>query len=140
MERKRLTRSEKNRLIAGVCGGIGEYLGIDANLVRLIFLLLFFIQPSFALLYLPLALLLPRPGNEEDPLDERLKTGARELEESIERLESDQRGRLWLGIGLTIFGFLLLLDNLGFVWFDWKWLGAFLLIGLGVYLLLNQDS
>lgn len=140
MERKRLTRSEKDRLIAGVCGGIGEYLDIDANLVRLVFLLLLFIQPSFALLYLLLALLLPRPGAEEESLDERLRSGARELEESIERLEDDYRGRLWLGAGLTLLGLLLLLDNLGFVWFDWKWLGVLLLIGLGVYLLLNQEG
>ena len=33
---KRLTRSIDDRWLAGVCGGIGEYAGIDANLVRLL--------------------------------------------------------------------------------------------------------
>ena len=33
---KRLTRSLDDRWIAGVCGGIAEYAGIDANLVRLL--------------------------------------------------------------------------------------------------------
>lgn len=33
---KRLTRSRNDRMIAGVCGGIGEYAGIDPNLVRLL--------------------------------------------------------------------------------------------------------
>ena len=32
---KRLYRSEKNRMIAGVCGGIAEYFNIDPTLVRL---------------------------------------------------------------------------------------------------------
>ena len=36
--RKRLTRSRKNRMIFGVCGGIAEYLDIDPVIVRLIFL------------------------------------------------------------------------------------------------------
>lgn len=33
---KKLLRSRKNRVIAGVCGGIGEYLGIDPTVVRLL--------------------------------------------------------------------------------------------------------
>jgi phage shock protein C len=32
----RLTRSTSNRFVAGVCGGLGEYLGIDATVVRLV--------------------------------------------------------------------------------------------------------
>lgn len=33
---KRLSRSETDRKIAGVCGGIGEYLDVDSTIVRLI--------------------------------------------------------------------------------------------------------
>lgn len=33
---RKLVRSRDDRWIAGVCGGIGEYAGIDANLVRLL--------------------------------------------------------------------------------------------------------
>ena len=36
---KRLYRSQDERMIAGVCGGLGEYFGIDPTLVRLIFVL-----------------------------------------------------------------------------------------------------
>jgi len=32
---KRLTKSVSNKMISGVCGGIGEYFGIDPTLVRL---------------------------------------------------------------------------------------------------------
>ncbi len=37
---KRLTRSETNRVIAGVCGGLGEYFGIEPVIFRIIFVLL----------------------------------------------------------------------------------------------------
>lgn len=33
---KRLVRSREDRWLAGVCGGIGQYAGIDPNLVRLL--------------------------------------------------------------------------------------------------------
>ncbi len=36
---RKLMRSRVNRMICGVCGGIGEYLSIDPTLVRLIWLL-----------------------------------------------------------------------------------------------------
>lgn len=39
---KTLHRSQTNRIIAGVCGGIAEHLAVDPVLVRLIFILLTF--------------------------------------------------------------------------------------------------
>ncbi|KKG25473.1 PspC domain-containing protein, partial [Methanosarcina sp. 2.H.T.1A.15] len=36
---KKLYRSKKNRIIAGVCGGIGEYLDVDPTLIRLLWAL-----------------------------------------------------------------------------------------------------
>ena len=33
---KRIYRSKTNRIIGGVCGGVGDYLGIDPVLVRLL--------------------------------------------------------------------------------------------------------
>ena len=36
MEPKRLYKSKTNRVICGVCGGIGEYFGIDPTIVRLL--------------------------------------------------------------------------------------------------------
>ena len=37
---KRLYRSERNRMLAGVCGGIGEYFNVDATLIRLLWAVL----------------------------------------------------------------------------------------------------
>jgi len=37
---KRVYRSGKDRILGGVCGGLGEYFDIDVNLVRLLFVAL----------------------------------------------------------------------------------------------------
>ena len=36
---KKLYRSTSDRMIAGICGGLGDYFGIDSTLVRLIFVI-----------------------------------------------------------------------------------------------------
>jgi phage shock protein PspC (stress-responsive transcriptional regulator) len=40
---KRLMRSSTDRKVAGVCGGIAEYLEIDSTVVRLVWLVLLFV-------------------------------------------------------------------------------------------------
>ena len=37
---KKLYRSSQNKMLCGVCGGIGEYLGVDPTLIRLIWAVL----------------------------------------------------------------------------------------------------
>ena len=39
---KRLYRSRKNKVIAGVCGGVAEYFSVDPTLIRLAAVLIFF--------------------------------------------------------------------------------------------------
>ncbi len=57
---KQLTRSNANRMVAGVCAGLGEYLNIDPTVVRLLFVLGFFITgPAILLAYLIMALIVP---------------------------------------------------------------------------------
>ena len=57
---KRLTRSTSNRMIAGVCAGLGEYLGIDPTIVRLLVILAFFTGfGGIAFVYLVMAFVVP---------------------------------------------------------------------------------
>lgn len=42
MKGERLFRSNDDRVIAGVCGGLGEYFGIDPIIFRLLFLIFLF--------------------------------------------------------------------------------------------------
>ncbi len=61
---RQLTRSTNSRMIAGVCGGLGEYANIDPTLIRLgAVLLLFLTGPGIAVAYLIMALIIPEePG------------------------------------------------------------------------------
>jgi phage shock protein C len=60
MNNKLLTRSVKDRMIAGVCAGLADYLEMDPTVVRLIFVLLFFVTgPGVLLAYLIMALIIP---------------------------------------------------------------------------------
>ena len=57
---KALTRSIQNRMIAGVCGGLGEYANLDPTLVRLGAVLLFFLTgPGILIAYLIMAIIVP---------------------------------------------------------------------------------
>ena len=58
MDGKKLYRSRKNRMLCGVCGGIGEYLNIDPTLVRLLAVLLG-CSGTGILVYIIAALIIP---------------------------------------------------------------------------------
>lgn len=57
---KPLTRSTSNRMIAGVCAGLGDYLGIDPTIIRLLTVLAFFTGfGEIAIVYLIMAIVVP---------------------------------------------------------------------------------
>ncbi|MBN1966040.1 MAG: PspC domain-containing protein [Anaerolineae bacterium] len=56
---KRLYRSRSNRMISGVCGGLGDYLSIDPTLIRLFFVLMFFGVGTGPLLYFIMWIVVP---------------------------------------------------------------------------------
>jgi len=63
---RRLLRSEKDRIIAGVIGGLGEYLNIDPNILRLLAVVLFIVSPvAMAILYLAAVFLIPKAGSDK---------------------------------------------------------------------------
>ncbi len=61
---KKLKRSDQNKMISGVCGGIGEYLNIDPTVVRIIWVIALFVSIGTVLLiYIILTLLIPKDDN-----------------------------------------------------------------------------
>jgi phage shock protein C len=65
MSTKRLERSERNRVIAGLFGGLGEYLNVDPNLLRLAGVALLIAAPGvMVLLYALGVLLIPKSGGK----------------------------------------------------------------------------
>ncbi len=91
-----LRRSREDRVIAGVCGGLGRYLGIDPVLLRIAFVVLALAGGGGVLLYLVSWVLIPneRPG---ESLGDRPPSGADTL-------------RLVIGGLLVVVGALMLLE------------------------------
>ena len=56
---KKLLRSKTNKKLAGVCGGLGEYLGMDPTVIRLIWVILCVCAGVGLLAYLIAALVIP---------------------------------------------------------------------------------
>jgi phage shock protein C len=61
---RKLVRSQKDRMIAGVCGGLADHFQVDPVLVRLAFVLLTIYGGAGPLVYLLLAILMPLEGEE----------------------------------------------------------------------------
>lgn len=83
MQEKRLYRSRRNRMFFGVAGGLGEYTGIDATVVRLIFVLGTLLGfGSFLIIYLVMVFVVPEEpvGVMSTPL---AQTGADIYEEPV---------------------------------------------------------
>lgn len=59
----RLMRSSKDRIIAGVCGGIANYFGIDPTIVRIITVVLFLLPGVSWLIYILAWIIIPLDRN-----------------------------------------------------------------------------
>jgi|Deesub1362A_J573_1020465.scaffolds.fasta_scaffold00274_48 phage shock protein C len=62
---EKLQRSRKDKIIAGVCGGLAKYFGVDSTLIRLIFIVGAFLKGITILIYLVLAIIMPEEDAEE---------------------------------------------------------------------------
>lgn len=139
MPEARLTRSETDRILAGVCGGLAAYLGIDPVLVRLAFLILLFASGIGFPIYVILWIVMP-PETEAD------KPNAKVIQENIEEMGStvysgvNRIGRPGtIGVLLVLFGIYFLFNQLG--WFNGISGGVFwplVIIGIGIYMLIRR--
>lgn len=69
MDVRRLYKSDTDKMICGVCGGIGEFLNVDPTLVRLLWAILTFTGPGL-IAYIIAAIIIPGPsGLKKRPED-----------------------------------------------------------------------
>ncbi|MGE5276326.1 MAG: PspC domain-containing protein [Acidobacteriota bacterium] len=66
---RRLTRSNRHKMIAGVCGGLAEYFGLDPTVVRVAYVLISIISVAFPgiLAYIVLMFVMPPPDEPAAP-------------------------------------------------------------------------
>jgi len=128
---KRLYKSRKDKVLCGVCGGLGDYLGVDPVLIRVLWVLFALGGGTGLLAYLIACLIIPHSPSGGSP-------------------DSPQRGspnrRAWWGAILVALGVILILVNFrllplylrGWWVLSWGVIWPLLIILLGVVIILHR--
>ena len=151
---RRLERSTTNRVISGVCGGLADYLAVDATLVRVFFVIATVLTAFlFILVYLVLLILMPLPGQRPPiddiwpsastggPVDPAATPGADPAAAAPRGVspQDAERRRNVFGYLLVALGLIFLLGNLGaFRFVQWQFIWPLVLVALGVLLIVQR--
>lgn len=131
MPNNRLVRSESERMIGGVCGGLAEYLGIDTMWVRLAFVILGLASGIGLAIYIILWIIMPDEAKLEsyEPLEITGDFG------DVESYKSKAKPAATIGVIMVLFGGFFLFSQMG-------WVGTafwpIVLIGAGIYVFLQR--
>lgn len=128
---QRITRSQSDRLLTGVCGGVADYFSIDPTVVRLIWIFFTLFGGSGLLAYIIATLLIPDSNSQERYF-------------KLDSLKSNPFwGVLFIFSGLILF---LQYDDIFYLFWASFWGNfinisiAFVLLGISIYLLYNRQS
>jgi phage shock protein C len=152
---KKLYRSQKDKIIAGVCAGLAEYFEIDSTLVRLIFVIVVLAGGAGVLAYIILWIVVPqnpgegtevKPGSKEavNQFAKEIKDKANEVAsafknetkneaqtDELKKSRSFMPALILIGLGLVF-----LFGNF-FPWFAWHNLWPLILIVIGLAMIVN---
>lgn len=146
---QRLYRSQGDRMLTGVAGGMAAYLRIDPVIVRMLWVLVVILSSGVGLLvYLALAIVMPtsplqdhaeaatvRDGESADDAEVATTTGSRRT--TAKHQATPRNGvAVVVGSALIVIGAVALMSQFG--WFDAWRLWPLILIAIGGLLILNQ--
>jgi len=153
---ERLYRSSTQRMLSGVCGGLGEYFNIDPTLVRIVYILVT-IATGVLLgigLYIVLWLIVPSEASVGKSIRESMRENVDEMAQSARDISSEVQATLrrtptegahrieraaLAGLILVAIGVLFLLANLDLLgWLRWARFWPLILIVIGLLLLLRR--
>jgi len=154
---KRLYRSETDRIIWGVCGGLAQYFDIDPTIIRIIAVLSIFLNGAGIIAYIVLAIVIPsEKSRATDPKEtvreniEEMRAAAenlgKEVKETLEASAEKTRHQvsrrwLWLGVILIVVGVIAVGVNLArsfFWWLDWRYLWPVILVLIGLLVIFGS--
>ena len=138
---KKLYRSQENKIIAGVCGGVGEYLEVDPVLIRLVWGVLFLFGGIGLLAYLVAWMIIPST-------DLFIGSSAKPSEEKSSEIRTNYGVQIVIGLFLILMGFTLLMrdwwyfDSLirDLIRIGWRYFIPAFLVGIGVYIIFKSDK
>jgi len=146
---KKLYRSKTNRVIFGVCGGLGEYFETDPLIVRILFVVLSLINGAGIIAYLILAVVVP-----EDDKEKKVKKNGNtveEVQEKTQELAEELKSGNWLKSTKNIFGLIIVLIGLNvlfeqvfqyspFAWINWGIVWGLIIILIGSRIILGSNK
>ena len=151
MEETRLYRSRRDRVFAGVAGGLGDYFNVDPIIFRIGFIALALGAGSGVLIYILLWIFVPQTKQPFNPFFENMEN----MENPFEKKPVDpnlaekdpmggnpppsprRNGGLWGGVMLITIGGLFLISNIiPNISFHELW--PVILIAVGVMIILNK--
>jgi len=145
---KRLYRSQTDKMIFGVCGGLGEYFVMDSTIFRALFVILAFFNGIGIFLYILMAIIVPiKPSvnstrQEKSNVEQIADEAGKKIEEVTGEIKQKSEGepgkKNMLGFVVVVLGLVLLAGQYFpqyLRWMTWQTVGSLLLIYIGVYLI-----
>lgn len=148
---KRLYLSKNDKKLAGVCGGIAEYLEVDPTIVRLFWIFFTFAWGTGLIIYIAAAIIMTERPSGSYVVKISTDEVEGEKEESFRTIDVDQHpsqskevkvnknnNNLLIGFGMVIIGSYLFTRNFfNLYWLNFRFILPGLVIAAGVYVLVN---
>jgi phage shock protein C len=165
MVERRLYRSRDDRMIAGVCGGLAKYFGVDPTVIRLIAVLTIIFGGAGILAYIILALVVPLESSQSSEPRDVIRENVEEMKNTAEHFGEDMKttfekkegqvnqgrpaeprhyrhhgGGYFVAVLLIVIGVLFLFGTLFgrfFWWLQWQYLWPLILIVIGLLIIVG---
>jgi len=139
---KKLYKSSSDKVLAGVCGGIGEYFAVDSVIIRLLWVVFTLMGGAGLIAYIIAAIIIPRDESYNSIEDSYTRTDNVSSGDRAERRDSRESSRstsLVLGAILVMFGAFVLMKDF-IPWIPKDVFLAAVLIGLGIFFLVRKNK
>ncbi len=141
---KILYRSETNKVLGGICGGLGEVFNIDPTIIRVLFVLTMIFGGSSLFFYVVLWAVIPTRSKIANTSNENIRENIDEMKDRVHTFTKDFRynkgQRPNAGLILLVIGVIFLLGNFGYIHiYNLSRLWPLFLIAFG-FLLLSRNN
>jgi phage shock protein C len=148
---KKLYRSKTDRVLFGVCGGLGEYFEVDSLILRILFILLTFTGGSGIIIYIILAIIIP-DGEGQKLKNKEVKEVISEAQEKTQDLaEEIKKNGNWIKSVKNIIGLIIVFIGLNilfeqvfkfspFAFINWASLWALIIVLIGVKIIFSNKK
>lgn len=120
-ETKRLSRSDRDKIIAGVAGGLGEYFNVDPNIIRILFILMAVFGGSGLIIYIVLWLILPSKSKASENSQDAIRSNIEDMKSTTKTFahsirnpgSAPENSKFWWAVVIIVIGFFFLMHNYG---------------------------